>query len=44
MDVPGANNKILDYYVDMNLIETTIGVGAIKQLKTSEANAEQVIN
>ncbi|VDD97602.1 unnamed protein product [Enterobius vermicularis] len=42
MDVPGANNKILDYYVDMNLIETTIGVGAIKQLKTSEANAEQV--
>uniref|UniRef100_A0A0N5A827 glycerophosphocholine cholinephosphodiesterase n=1 Tax=Syphacia muris TaxID=451379 RepID=A0A0N5A827_9BILA len=32
VEVPGANNKILDYYIDMNLIETTIGVGAIKQL------------
>ncbi|CAI2350174.1 unnamed protein product [Caenorhabditis sp. 36 PRJEB53466] len=42
IDVPRKNIRVLDEYIPMELIETTIGSGAIKQLMVKKGKTHQV--
>ncbi|UMM28457.1 hypothetical protein L5515_011292 [Caenorhabditis briggsae] len=42
IDVPRKNIRVIDEYVPMELIETTVGSGAIKQLQVKKGKTHQV--